>query len=47
MERERDFYFHKLREVEILLQSQSSATESTLTKDDLISQITEILYSTD
>lgn len=41
MERERDFYFAKLRELEVLIQTQAETME----KPDMIRQIQEILYS--
>ena len=43
MERERDFYFNKLREIEILLQKESA--ESDLSKEKLTGLIMSILYS--
>jgi microtubule-associated protein, RP/EB family len=42
MERERDFYFIKLREMEILIQSGADAS----TKEELATKIQDILYST-
>lgn len=45
MERERDFYFNKLREIEILLQRES--TESDISKEKLTGLVMSILYSTE
>ena len=42
MEKERDFYFHKLREVEIMLQS----TEESET-NPLVQAVFKVLYATE
>lgn len=44
MERERDFYFEKLREIEIATQK---ITESAILDSPFFKQVTEILYKTD
>lgn len=48
LERERDFYFSKLRDIELLLQ-QACEADSELEKDEdgLIEQVLAILYSTE
>lgn len=48
LERERDFYFSKLRDIELLLQ-QACEADPELEKDDnsLIKQVQAILYSTE
>jgi len=47
LERERDFYFSKLRDIELLIQ-QAMEAEPDLEKDDgLLKQIQNILYSTE
>lgn len=43
LEKERDFYFSKLREVEVLCQEEGDAAGDTVTK----AQVLEILYKTD
>lgn len=45
MERERDFYFNKLREIEIFLQKDSNETD--LSKELLIGKILSVLYNTE
>lgn len=44
MEKERDFYFNKLRDVEIATQQ---VTDPTILNSDLFKTITEILYKTE
>lgn len=44
MEKERDFYFSKLRDIEILTQK---VTDSVMTGSVFFKQITEILYTTE
>jgi RP/EB family microtubule-associated protein len=44
MEKERDFYFTKLRDIEMATQH---VTDPTLLNSDLFKQITEILYKTE
>ena len=44
MEKERDFYFNKLRDIEILTQK---VTDSSITSSPFFKQITEILYTTE
>lgn len=48
LERERDFYFSKLRDIELLLQ-QACEADPELDKDEdgLIKQVQAILYSTE
>ena len=48
MERERDFYFSKLRDIELLIQ-QAIEADPELEKDEegLVKQIQGILYSTE
>lgn len=43
LERERDFYFGKLRDIEIMCQS----PDPELSKEDFIAQVTKILYATE
>ncbi|KAF3904317.1 hypothetical protein AA313_de0200980 [Arthrobotrys entomopaga] len=45
LERERDFYFSKLRDIELLLQDAVENTEET--KDEIIKKVQSILYSTE
>jgi RP/EB family microtubule-associated protein len=48
LERERDFYFSKLRDIELLIQNAAEAEpEVVKDKDELIKQIQQILYSTE
>ncbi|THH07109.1 hypothetical protein EW145_g3612 [Phellinidium pouzarii] len=47
LEKERDFYFAKLRDIEILVQAQSEENEKTNTDDDTLKEIQKILYSTE
>jgi RP/EB family microtubule-associated protein len=44
MEKERDFYFSKLRDIEILTQK---VTEPVITQSAFFKQVTEILYTTE
>ena len=44
MEKERDFYFNKLRDIEILTQK---IAEPVITESLFFKQITEILYTTE
>lgn len=44
MEKERDFYFNKLRDIEILTQK---VTDPTITQSPFFKQVTEILYTTE
>ncbi|KAK6542218.1 hypothetical protein TWF694_007976 [Orbilia ellipsospora] len=45
LERERDFYFSKLRDIELLLQESVENTDET--KDEVIKKVQSILYSTE
>ncbi|KIJ14941.1 hypothetical protein PAXINDRAFT_169366 [Paxillus involutus ATCC 200175] len=48
LEKERDFYFAKLRDIEILVQQQAEALERAGTEqDDTFKEIQKILYSTE
>lgn len=47
LEKERDFYFAKLRDIEILVQQQSETLESQGKEDDNLKEIQKILYSTE
>lgn len=44
MEKERDFYFNKLRDIEILTQKIS---DPAISQSDFFKKITEILYTTE
>lgn len=47
LEKERDFYFHKLRDVELLLQQSGPEEKAALTGAELSDMIFKILYATD
>lgn len=47
LEKERDFYFSKLRDIEILVQQQMEVLESEGKDDPLLRDIQKILYSTE
>ncbi|KIY69102.1 hypothetical protein CYLTODRAFT_442896 [Cylindrobasidium torrendii FP15055 ss-10] len=47
LEKERDFYFEKLRDIEIMVQQQIEALEAAGTDDALLRDIQKILYSTE
>ncbi|KAG9315521.1 calponin homology domain-containing protein [Chiua virens] len=47
LEKERDFYFAKLRDIEILVQQQVEAQEAAGQQDDSLKEIQKILYSTE
>ncbi|KAJ6477889.1 calponin homology domain-containing protein [Mycena vitilis] len=47
LEKERDFYFEKLREIEILVQQQAEALEGEGRDDETLRKIQGILYSTE
>jgi len=47
LEKERDFYFSKLRDIEILIQEKAPLDESGAPNDDVLKQIQEILYTTE
>ncbi|KAG8214809.1 calponin homology domain-containing protein [Butyriboletus roseoflavus] len=47
LEKERDFYFAKLRDIEILVQQQVEALEAAGQQDDTLKEIQKILYSTE
>ncbi|KAG6336861.1 hypothetical protein ID866_2219 [Astraeus odoratus] len=47
LEKERDFYFAKLRDIEILVQQQMETLEAAGTEDRTLKEIQKILYSTE
>lgn len=47
LEKERDFYFAKLRDIEILAQAQTEKLEEAGTEDETLKEIQKILYSTE
>ncbi|KIM66903.1 hypothetical protein SCLCIDRAFT_1210959 [Scleroderma citrinum Foug A] len=47
LEKERDFYFAKLRDIEILAQQQTEVLEAAGTEDATLKEIQKILYSTE
>jgi len=47
LEKERDFYFAKLRDIEILIQEKATVDEAGAPTDELLRQIQEILYMTE
>jgi RP/EB family microtubule-associated protein len=47
LERERDFYFGKLRDIEIQCQTHESGTSSDLTLDVFMGDVQRVLYATD
>ncbi|KAF8633767.1 hypothetical protein AX15_001273 [Amanita polypyramis BW_CC] len=47
LEKERDFYFSKLRDIEILVQAQLEVSEPDAKDNDTLKKIQEILYSTE
>lgn len=47
LEKERDFYFEKLREIEILAQNQMEVLEAEGKDDQVLREIQKILYSTE
>lgn len=47
LERERDFYFGKLRDIEIQVQTHESGGSPDLKLDDFVSDVQRILYATD
>jgi len=47
LEKERDFYFAKLRDIEILTQEQLDTLEAAGQDDKTLRQIQKILYSTE
>ncbi|KAH7099167.1 calponin homology domain-containing protein [Auriculariales sp. MPI-PUGE-AT-0066] len=47
LEKERDFYFSKLRDIEILVQQEIESLESKGKQDNTLNEIQKILYSTE
>ncbi|KZT59340.1 hypothetical protein CALCODRAFT_523333 [Calocera cornea HHB12733] len=47
LEKERDFYFGKLRDIEILVQTQAEALAAEGKEDETLKEIQKILYSTE
>merc|ERR1719189_227014 len=47
LEKERDFYFGKLRDIEVLAQEQEGATENSCTPGEFGQKILEMLYATE
>ena len=47
LEKERDFYFGKLRDIEVLVQAQTTAGDAQLAVPALLKEIERILYSTE
>lgn len=47
LEKERDFYFDKLRQIEILVQQQMEVLEAEGKEDKTLKEIQAILYSTE
>uniref|UniRef100_D8PYW7 Microtubule binding protein n=1 Tax=Schizophyllum commune (strain H4-8 / FGSC 9210) TaxID=578458 RepID=D8PYW7_SCHCM len=47
LEKERDFYFAKLRDIEILVQQQTEELEKVGKEDETLKEIQKILYSTE
>jgi len=47
LEKERDFYFSKLRDIEILVQQQAEVLEAEQKEDQTLKDIQKILYSTE
>jgi len=45
-EKERDFYFEKLRGIEVLVQERNAATDLSPSEQDFIAKVSEILYQT-
>jgi len=47
LERERDFYFGKLRDIEIQVQTHETGSTPDLTLNEFMSDVQRILYATD